>query len=256
MSLHLHEYPYESRWALVPVKSLTWAKQRLKTCLGPSRADLTIAMLKDVLAALANSREIAQLAVVTADPRVADIAAARGALVIDEVETRGMNEALELGIDVIRGMGGELVAIIPADVPLLTGPEIDRVMHELQVQRPAEGNHMTGIVPSKDRGGTNFLCIETNSPFTLMYGPGSYNRHSEYAREQGFQLISIYSPSISLDIDEKKDLDEFISICMSNPDFQETGTWQFLRDNGYVDPARREVKVYGNDQSSSFFNKV
>jgi len=103
----------ESQWALVPVKSLRWTKQRLKACLGSARAGLTIATLKDVLGALASSGEIAQIAVVTADPRVADIAVARGALVIDEGELRGMNAAIELGINAIKGIGGQRVAIVP-----------------------------------------------------------------------------------------------------------------------------------------------
>jgi len=137
MSLPGHQVAerVEGLWALVPVKSLRWTKQRLKTCLGSARAGLTIATLKDVLGALASSREIAQIAVVTADPRVADIAVARGALVIDEGEPRGMNEAIELGINTIKGIGGQRVAIIPADIPLLTGTEIDRVMVELPRQK-------------------------------------------------------------------------------------------------------------------------
>ena len=236
----------ESQWALVPVKSLRWTKQRLKTCLGSARAGLTIATLKDVLGALASSREIAQIAVVTADPRVADIAVARGALVIDEGELMGMNAAIELGINAIKGIGGQRVAIVPADIPLLTGTEIDRVMYELEVQRQAEGEHITGIVPSKDRGGTNFLCIETSRSFPLMFGPDSYRRHKKCAIEQGNRPVSLQSPTISLDIDEKKDLDEFISFCFSNPEFQATETWQFLQDNGYVNPARQEEKVYGS----------
>jgi 2-phospho-L-lactate guanylyltransferase len=240
-------YMDESQWALVPVKSLTWAKQRLEACLGSARADLTIAMLKDVLSALVSSRVIAQIAVVTADPRVADIASARGALVIDEIESRGMNEAIELGINAIKGIGGQGVAIIPADIPLMTGPEIDRVMHELQVQRQGEGEHITGIVPSKDRGGTNFLRIETSRSFSPMYGPDSYVHHTGNAREHGSRPVSLHSPPISLDIDEKKDLDEFISFCFSNPEFQATATWKFLQDNGYINSALQEEKVYGNE---------
>jgi len=240
-------YEGESLWALVPVKSLTRAKQRLKGCLGPARADLTLAMLKDVLTALVNSREVAHIAVVTADRRVADIASAQGALVIDEVEPSGMNEAIELGINAIKGIGGQRVAIIPGDVPLMTGAEIDRVLNELQVQRQAEDGHVIGIVPSADRGGTNFMCIETDQPWSLLYGPDSYMRHGADAMERGRRPVSLHSQPISLDIDEKKDLDEFITFCFSNPKFQETQTWQFLQDNGYINPAREERKVHGNE---------
>ena len=61
-------------WALVPVKALEGAKQRLKNCLGADREGFTIAMLKDVLAALSESKEVSHITVVTDDPRVAAIA--------------------------------------------------------------------------------------------------------------------------------------------------------------------------------------
>ena len=84
-SSQTHEYPDERLCALVPVKSLARSKQRLKDCLGEDRGNLTIAMLLDVLAALNSSLHVAQVVVVTADPRVAGIAADLGAVVLDEV---------------------------------------------------------------------------------------------------------------------------------------------------------------------------
>ena len=85
---HDHEHPrtlykpsngtdsQPSLFALVPVKVLGEAKQRLNVALGPDRRGLTLAMLKDVLSALADSSRIEQIAVVTADADVARAAAA------------------------------------------------------------------------------------------------------------------------------------------------------------------------------------
>ncbi len=251
-----HDYPHKNLWALVPVKSLTLTKQRLKTCLGPDRPGLTMAMLTDVLNALGRSREITQIAVVTADPLVSDIAESRGALVVDEVEAMGMIEALDLGIDAIRRMGGQHLVILPADVPLVTGPEIDRIVQELQIQRQTRGDNITGIGPSKDRGGTNFLFIDTGRPIPLMYGPGSYVRHKACALEHGNVPVSLHSPVIALDIDEKKDLDEFVSHCLSHPEFQESETWQFLQGKGYINHAGQAGEVHGNEQSRHSSNKI
>ena len=233
-------------WALVPVKALEEAKHRLENCLGVDRAGFTVAMFNDVLAALSESKEIKHIAVVTHDPQVAAITRQRGLNLVEEVESNGMNAALEQGRDAIRLMGGHYMVIVPADIPLLTGPETDRVVHELQAQRRVEGDHISGIVPSKARGGTNFLCIDTSRSFPLMYGPDSYMRHTESALEHGSRPVSIQSFPISLDIDEKKDLDHLISFCISNPLFQETETWHFLQDNGYVNPAPQEGKAYAN----------
>lgn len=227
----------EELWALVPVKALAGAKQRLKNRLGADREGFTVAMLKDVLAALSESKEVAHIAVVTGDPRVAAIAKQGGLEVVDEVESKGLNAALELGRETIRRMGGHRIVIVPADIPLLSGRETDRTLFELQAQRQARGEAVTGIGPSKDRGGTNFLCLETSRPFPLMFGPDSYSRHQECAIENGSQPVTLHSPTISLDIDEDKDLDDFITFCRSNPEYQKTGTWQFLEEKGYISHA-------------------
>jgi 2-phospho-L-lactate guanylyltransferase len=240
----------EGLWALVPVKALERAKQRLRNCLGEDRAEFTVAMLKDVLAALSDSKEVSHIAVVTNDPRVAAISKRGDLVVLDEGESKGMNEALELGRDAIRRMGGQRMVIVPADIPLMTGSETDRVLQELQIQRKVWRDGITGIGPSKDRGGTNFLCIETGQPFPLMYGPDSYRRHRKCAIEHGSQPVSLQSITISLDIDEKKDLDEFISFCFSNPKFQATETWQYLQDSGYIDHAGQVESNNGNEQAN------
>jgi 2-phospho-L-lactate guanylyltransferase len=254
--MQLHDHPDEELWALVPVKRLARSKQRLKSCLGADRPGLTIAMLKDILDALVRSKEVTRIAVVTADPLVSGIADSKGALVIDEADAKGMNEALELGMDTISRNGGRLLVIVPADIPLVTGPEIDRVVHELQVQRQARGDDVIGIGPSKDRGGTNFFCLDTHRPLPLTYGPDSYRRHRECAIENGLQPVSLHSTAIALDIDEHKDLDEFIAFCLYNPEFQETETWQFLLKKGYINQAGQAGAVHGNKQSGSSSAKI
>jgi 2-phospho-L-lactate guanylyltransferase len=221
-------------WALIPVKDLGSAKRRLRKCLGADREEFTVAMLKDVLAALVESKEISRTVVVTADPRVAAIAKQAGSQVVDEVETKGMNEALELGFDAIRRMGGQHIAIIPADIPLMTGPEADQLVQQLQFQRRARSDGVTGIGPSKDFEGTNFLCFETRRPIPLMFGRDSYRKHRKSAIKIGSQPVLLKSPTISLDIDESKDLDAFITFCLSNPEYQKTRTWQFLQEKGYI----------------------
>lgn len=246
----------EGLWALVPVKALEDAKQRLKNCLGADREGFTVAMLKDVLAALSSSNAIAHIAVVTGDPRVAAIAERGGLKVVDEVASHGLNAALDLGREAIRQMGGHRIVIVPADIPLITGCETDRSLFELQFQRQARGVVVTGIGPSKDRGGTNFLCIETGRPFPLMFGPNSYRRHQECAIEHGSQPVSLHSPTISMDIDGNKDLDDFITFCLSNPEYQKTETWQFLQEKGYIDHATQAGANHGNEPASSPFNKI
>ena len=242
LSGHPLTEPDDGLWALVPMKALEDAKQRLKDHLGADRKGFTVAMLRDVLAALNQSRKISHLAVVTADPQVAVIAKRGGVLVVDEVEPKGMNKALEVGLETIREMGGQRIAIIPADIPLITGLEADRLVHELQVQRRAREVELTGIGPSKNLGGTNFLYMEASNLLPLMFGPDSYRRHMTCALEHGSQPVSLHSPAISLDIDEYKDLKDFITVCLSNSEHQKTRSWQFLKEKGFVDNMARQWK--------------
>ena len=234
-SLQTHEQPDERLCALVPVKSLARSKQRLMGCLGPNRGGLTIAMLQDVLTALNSSLQVAQVVVVTADPRVAGIAADHGAMVVDEIgpdgQSGGMIEALEQGVDFIRRSGWPRVAIFPADIPLLTGPELDRLLNELLEERRTRGTEIVAIGPAKDRGGTNLLCFDTRLILPLKYGPGSCDLHAGSALAIGCQPFLLHSPALSLDIDEQEDLEEFISICTNQPEYQGTKTWRFLQNN-------------------------
>src|SRR5690606_41267907 len=65
-----------STWAVLPVKDLAGAQQRLAGVLGAAeRRDLFAAMLEDVLGALAASGGLAGVLVVTRDPLAQDLAA-------------------------------------------------------------------------------------------------------------------------------------------------------------------------------------
>ena len=77
-----------SLWAVVPVKDLQHAKQRLAGVLAAAeRQALFAAMLEDVLAALAASAGLAGMLVVTRDPRAQVLAARYGARVLVEPPT-------------------------------------------------------------------------------------------------------------------------------------------------------------------------
>jgi 2-phospho-L-lactate guanylyltransferase len=225
---------FESYWAVIPVKNLSRAKGRLKSRLGPDRADFTLAMLCDLLDALAGSRKVSHVALVTADSRVAEFAAGYDVLLVDEGESQGMSQAIMMGIDAARQSGGRHFALLPADLPLLTASEVDRVLNLLDTQRRARGGNIIGICPSKDRGGTNILCIEDGQNIELKYGPNSYELHKESAIAGRARPVSLGSEAISLDIDEPRDLDDFIAHCRANSLCRESETWKFLHKKGYI----------------------
>ncbi len=220
--------PAKDLWALVPAKKLTEAKQRLAACLGAERESLTIAMFTDVVTALKASVEISNIAVITSDPKLALIAKQQDLLVIAERGSIGLNEAIDMGIEQIRKLGGCRVAIIPSDIPLLTGDEFDRVVRDYDKQTHKQGRELIGISSSADKNGTNCLFINTQQRFTLNYGPGSYKLHSDNAEKNDIGPVQLHSKEISMDIDEPQDLNALLTYCELNPAFQKTATWRLL----------------------------
>ncbi len=222
----------EELWVLIPVKMLEDAKQRLRGSLGADTERLAVAMFKDVLAALAHARSATRVVVVTADPQVAEIAGQGGALVVGEKPPFGMISAIELGVSTIRKRGGKWIVILPADVPLLTGREFDRIAGEFEHEIQNEDYDAVGISPSADEGGTNCLFVNTQRVISLRYGPDSFRLHCESAVENGHRPIRLHSPTISMDVDEQPDLDALLAFCDRNPEFQQTETWQLLYNTG------------------------
>jgi 2-phospho-L-lactate guanylyltransferase len=217
-------------WALIPVKNLAIAKQRLRDRLGDHREEFAKAMLADVLAAVADSRAIAGTVVVTADPAVIAVATQSGLTVVKEHGSEGLNAAIDQGVEAIRRMGIARVVILPSDIPLLTGAELDRLIGEFEREAEKRDDNAIGISPSAEGSGTNFLVLSIRRAFAFQYGPDSYMIHSEHARLDRRGVIAMHSPTVSLDIDEPRQIGELLDFCARHPEFQKTQTWKFLHD--------------------------
>ena len=175
---------------LVPVKAFTEAKLRLAPALPPlARAELARAMASHVL-------EVARplpTAVVCDDPDVAAWARAQRALVIWEPE-RGLNRAVEAGVDRLRRGGAERVVVAHGDLPLAAG--LDKVARFPGVT----------IVPDRAGNGTNVICVPAAAGFTFSYGPGSFTRHTAEALRLGLPLRVVRTPGLVHDVDLPSDL--------------------------------------------------
>ena len=77
-------------WAVIPVKELDGAKQRLAPLLSPAqRRSLIEVMVGEVLDAVAGARGLAGIMVVTLDPQVTALASRLGArITTDSADTR------------------------------------------------------------------------------------------------------------------------------------------------------------------------
>lgn len=175
---------------LVPVKSFREAKLRLAPALdGQHRAELARAMATHVVA----SASPLPVAVVCDDAEVAEWGRDLGALVVWEPE-RGLNRAVEAGVERLGAGGARRVIVVHADLPRAAG--IDRVA----------GFPGVTLVPDRCDNGTNVICVPTAAGFTFSYGPGSFARHVAEAHRLGLGTRVVRDPALSHDVDLPADL--------------------------------------------------
>jgi 2-phospho-L-lactate guanylyltransferase len=178
------------RAVLVPVKAFHEAKHRLDRALtGPERSALARSMATQVLVAAGPL----PVAVVCDDNDVADWARKHGALVVWE-PGRGLNGAVEAGVDHLRAAGVSHVTVSHADLPMASG---------LAAVGNAPG---ITLVPDRYGNGTNVIALPTDAGFRFSYGPGSFARHRAEAERLGLPLRVLDLPDLAWDVDVPGDM--------------------------------------------------
>jgi 2-phospho-L-lactate guanylyltransferase len=186
-------------WVLIPVKPLATAKTRLAGVLAPAeRRALVLAMLDDVLDALAGVSGLAGVALVGGDAELARHLAGRGLRLLAEPES-GLNAALRAARVELAAAGAERLLILPADVPAL-----DRVAVEALLA--SAGEPAVALVAASADGGTNALLLAPPGLLEPAFGPGSCARYRQAAAALGVAPKLLELPQVALDIDRPADL--------------------------------------------------
>ncbi|WP_455363635.1 2-phospho-L-lactate guanylyltransferase [[Eubacterium] cellulosolvens] len=189
-----------SSCAIVPVHESSAAKTRLAKALSrKQRVTLGLAMLSDVLDALRRTKGVSWILLVTRDVSAAWLGVARGARVLSEGRSHGLNPAVRRGIRFAEREGADQVLIVPADVPLAKPKDFRRI---LRAGRKASAV----IVPSYDCGGTNALLLRPPSVMPVSYGRNSFKRHCGLARKRRLRVRILKLASLQLDVDTPLDL--------------------------------------------------
>jgi 2-phospho-L-lactate guanylyltransferase len=190
---------------LVPVKNLSNAKQRLSSVLNNAgRHELAMAMLEDVLTALAASSRRSQVALVTADAEAIRLAERLSFQVIQDQSNLGETQAIAMATRTCEVRGEVETLVLPADIPLVTSDEIDRIFR----MAPPSG---TVIVPSREMRGSNAILRRPASLFPLRFGDDSFHPHLCAARLSGEPCVVLMLDGIALDVDGPEDLAELIA---------------------------------------------
>ena len=163
---------------LIPVKSLTTAKQRLAAALDQARrSQLAEAMLRDVMTAAAGVLGRIDVALVTGDaPRAARWPREFGFLVIDDTRNESETAAIEMATAWCEQRGYDTTIVVPGDIPLITSDELHRVLDAA----PAEG---AVFVPAYDRRGSNCILRRPASIIPLRFGNDSFLPHCEAMKQ-------------------------------------------------------------------------
>jgi 2-phospho-L-lactate guanylyltransferase len=190
--------------AVLPIKSFPQAKSRTELEAG-DRAALADSMMRDVLAALARCRELAEILVVTREPSAAAAALDVGAAVVDDPREAGHSEAALLGVAEAQRRGAERVLLVPGDCPLLDAAEVDALL-------AAHRDGVT-IVPDRHGTGTNALVLAPPDAMAPAFGPGSRARHAALARAAGADVRIVDVPSLAFDVDTPADVADLRAVA-------------------------------------------
>lgn len=186
-------------WAIVPVKQLSRAKQRLAPVLSAEqRIALARAMLQDVLTSLSSTPELAGILVVTGDVTAARLATQSGARVVDDVMEAGINAAVQHAMRAPE-LASSGVLIVPADIPFVTPADLRMVLAALD-------DAPVVLAPALSDGGTNALAMRACGLIAPSFGHDSFTQHQALARRAGLACSVIRVEGLGHDIDGPDDL--------------------------------------------------
>ena len=197
-------------WAVIPVKEFDGAKHRLSRLLSPEqRRRLAETMLTDVLDAVAGSRRLAGVLIVTLDPHATALGAKIGARVRTDGARDGHTGSVNAGRRILASEGRGGMITMPGDIPAVRAGEIDAVL-SAHLAAPS-----FTISPAHDDLGSNAVVCSPPELVPLRFGDNSYVPHLDAARRQGIEPTVIRQPGIAVDIDHPVDLALFLRLPQS-----------------------------------------
>jgi 2-phospho-L-lactate/phosphoenolpyruvate guanylyltransferase len=213
-------------WAVVPVKELEGAKQRLSPYLSPDERRLLAAiMLEDVLDAVSAVETLAGVLVATVDPVAASLAERFGARIVAEGAQEGHTGAVTAAARLLLREGKAGMMTMPGDIPRLSPAEIAATLAAHRAS-PA-----FTIAPAHDFLGSNAIVCSPPDAVPLRFGENSFYPHLDAARERGIEPLIVRHPGIGMDIDNPIDL---ITLLKMSPPVRNR-TLAFLEQSGVAD---------------------
>jgi len=189
-------------WAIVPVKPLRRGKSRLAGVLTEEeRLSLNSQLLIHTVDTLSEIPEIEHILVVSRDQAALALARAHGARTVQENGAPELNVALTRATIVAKRYATRGVLIIPSDLPMISKEDVYTMLE--MVKDPP----VVVVAPDRKKDGTNALLVCPVGLIEYDYGPNSFERHCQRARQAGARLEICELPSLALDMDMPEDLE-------------------------------------------------
>jgi len=228
---------WEMVWAVVPVKDLENAKQRLASILdADQRRSMLCAMLEDVLTALIRAECLAGVMLVTRDNDVREIAEDFRARVLVEHDNRGHTDAVTLAANTLAAEKVPRMLTIPADLPLVTPEDITAIVSAHAGAPPA-----VTLAPARDKLGSNAMLCSPPNVLPFRFGENSFYPHLQRARELGIEPRVIERPGFGLDIDTPDDLYAFAAQSSA------THAYDYLTRTGLITALSESSGIAGSE---------
>jgi 2-phospho-L-lactate guanylyltransferase len=185
----------------VPVRRLEDAKTRLGPILSaPERADLMLAMVRDVLDA-AIAQPGWETWVISSDAIVLEAADRAGARAVVEEGSTLLGAVRQVEHEAMRG-GAPRLGVLLADLPWVTAGSLARAL-----EAPAP---VVAVRAASD-GGTNLLVRTPPDAIRARFGRDSFQKHLWAARRARVDAAAAESKHLAFDLDDPDDLDRLLA---------------------------------------------
>ncbi|RYP84652.1 2-phospho-L-lactate guanylyltransferase [Nocardioides guangzhouensis] len=181
---------------LVPVKPPAQGKSRLADLPDDLRTALASAFARDTLSAARSAACVAEVMVVTDDAAFASVAADDGCATLPDGVTGDLNASLvQAALEAARRWPGHAVAAVCADLPALTGDDLDEAL----AQVPEGG---AAFVADAQGTGTTTYAAWSVEAFDPRFGVRSRDAHFEAGAREVTGMLA----TLRQDVDDLGDL--------------------------------------------------
>ncbi len=186
-------------WIILPVKHLQDSKFRLKDVLSDEqRSRFSYLLLKDTLQTLGSSKHVQGVTIISSDQSLSRLAEQYHAKFILTGRDSGYSKDAMDAITELPKTVVDKITIIPADLPQLSH-------RDLELLDKAHKEGITLCAAEKD-GGTNALIFTPPLAIPLMFGPESFIKHQQAAKDRGITVNIVNATGMQRDIDRPDDM--------------------------------------------------